>query len=54
MSETRSFSIEQKMQIRREVDASGMIATLRKYEISDSLFTGARISLIAEGTWIRF
>ncbi len=38
MSKRRSFSIEQKMQILREVDAAGMVATLRKYEISHSLF----------------
>jgi transposase-like protein len=38
MSKRRSFSIEQKMQIIREVDTAGMVATLRKYEISHSLF----------------
>lgn len=38
MGKRRSFSIEQKMQIIREVDTAGMVATLRKYEISHSLF----------------
>jgi len=38
MSKRRSFSIGQKMQIIREVDSAGMVATLRKHEISHSLF----------------
>jgi transposase-like protein len=38
MGKRRSFSIEQKMQILREADSTGMVTTLRKYEISHSLF----------------
>lgn len=38
MSKRRSFSIEQKMQILREADSAGMVVTLRKYEISHTLF----------------
>jgi len=38
MSKRRSFSVEQKMQILREAEANGMLATCRKYEIAQSLF----------------
>ncbi len=38
MKKKRSFSIEQKMQILREAEEKGMLATCRKHEIAQSLF----------------
>ena len=38
MSKRRSFSMEQKLQILREAETDGMVATCRKYEIAQSLF----------------
>ena len=38
MSKRRSFSKEQKLQILREAETEGMLATCRKHEIAQSLF----------------
>jgi putative transposase len=38
MSKHRSFTKEQKMQILREAETEGMLATCRKHEIAQSLF----------------
>ena len=38
MSKRRSFTKEQKMQILREAETEGMLATCRKYEIAQSLY----------------
>ena len=38
MKKKRSFTVEQKMQILREADENGMLATCRKYEIAQSLY----------------
>jgi putative transposase len=38
MSKRRSFTKEQKMQILREAETEGMLATCRKHEIAQSLF----------------
>jgi putative transposase len=38
MSKRRSFTKEQKMQILREAESEGMLATCRKHEIAQSLF----------------
>ena len=38
MSKRRSFTREQKMQILREAETEGMLATCRKHEIAQSLF----------------
>ena len=38
MSKRRSFTKEQKMQILREAESEGMLATCRKYEIAQSLY----------------
>jgi len=38
MSKKRIFSAEQKMQILREAEENGMLATCRKYEIAQSLY----------------
>jgi len=38
MSKRRNFSVEQKLQILREAESEGMLATCRKYEIAQSLF----------------
>jgi transposase-like protein len=38
MKKKRVFSVEQKMQILREADEDGMLATCRKYEIAQSLY----------------
>ena len=36
MKKKRVFSVEQKMQILQEAEEKGMLATCRKYEISQS------------------
>jgi putative transposase len=38
MSKRRSFTKEYKLQILREAETEGMLATCRKYEIAQSLF----------------
>lgn len=38
MKKKRIFSVEQKMQILREAEEHGMLATCRKYEIAQSLY----------------
>jgi len=38
MSKRRSFTKEQKLQILREAETEGMLATCRKHEIAQSLF----------------
>jgi len=38
MSKRRSFTKEQKLQILREAETEGMLATCRKYEIAQSLY----------------
>jgi putative transposase len=38
MSKRRSFTKEQKMQILREAESEGMLATCRKHEIAQSLY----------------
>jgi len=38
MSKRRSFTVAQKMQILREAESEGMLATCRKHELSQSLF----------------
>ena len=38
MSKRRSFTKEQKLQILREAESEGMLATCRKHEIAQSLF----------------
>lgn len=38
MKKERSFTVEQKVQILREADENGMLATCRKYEIAQSLY----------------
>ena len=38
MSKRRSFSKEQKLQILREAETEGMLATCRKFEIAQSLY----------------
>ena len=38
MKKKRVFSVEQKMQILREAEENGMLATCRKYEIAQSLY----------------
>ena len=38
MSKHRSFTKEQKMQILREAESEGMLATYRKHEIAQSLY----------------
>ena len=38
MSKRRSFSVEQKLQIIREAETEGMLATCRKHEIAQSLY----------------
>ena len=38
MSKRRSFTKEQKLQILRESESEGMLATCRKHEIAQSLF----------------
>lgn len=37
MSKRRSFTKEQKLQILREAESEGMLATCRKHEIAQSL-----------------
>lgn len=38
MKKKRVFSPEQKMQVLREVEQNGMVATCRKFDIAQSLF----------------
>lgn len=38
MKKKRVFSSEQKMEVLREVEQHGMVATCRKYEIAQSLY----------------
>jgi len=38
MSKRRNFSMEQKLQIIREAETEGMLATCRKFEIAQSFF----------------
>ena len=38
MKKKRVFSVEQKMQVLREVEENGMMVTCRKYEIAQSLY----------------
>jgi len=38
MSKRRSFTKEQKLQILREAETEGMLATCRKHEIAQSLY----------------
>jgi len=38
MKKKRTFTVEQKMQILREAEEHGMLATCRKHDLSQSLF----------------